>query len=282
MYNRHLTILALLVVALTCGSAVASNADDQLSGLITGKTGELLEINLTQPVMEGAVFRVKPILSEPPIAEARVVSCTKEWPFIALAKVMAADLKTTIPIGSKAFADARYVEGPAAPKPMKHNSDLDGGQRFSMQVGSFYPRLPILRDTVADFWQAYRFNYTVFRLADFDAVISAEYTKGSGEFEKKGAFTTRSMEVVPLTMFGRFKVAHAGSLNLVLGAGAGMCMIRTEETTGSVRTSDSINKFSRELSASLESNKGWALELRYRDVPDTNVQGWSLGLGARF
>jgi len=179
MCNLHFAILTLLILMLACGCVIAGDTDEQLSGLITGKTGELLEIKLTQPVMDGTIFRIKPVLSEPPIAEARVVSCTKEWPFIALAKIAASDLKTSIPIGSKAFADIRYVESHVAPKPIKHNLNMDSGQRFSIQIGSFYPRLPILRDTVADFWQAYRFNYTVLRLGDFDAMISAEYTKGS-------------------------------------------------------------------------------------------------------
>lgn len=272
----------LILVVLACGSALASNTDDQLSGLITGKTGELLEIRLTQPVREGTIFQVKSILSEPPIAEAKVVSCTKEWPYIALAKVETADFRTAIPIGAKAFADVDSVEGPNVPKPMKIKPDSDDTQRFSMQIGSFYPRLPVLRDTVTDFWQAYRFNYSFMKLGDFDMMFSAEYAKGSGEFEKSGVVTTRSMELIPVTLLGRFKIARAGSLNLVLGAGAGMCRIRTEESTGGVLASDNDYKFSRELAASLESRKGWALDLRYRDVPDTNVQGWSLGLGARF
>ncbi|MEN6372372.1 MAG: hypothetical protein ABFD64_10205 [Armatimonadota bacterium] len=278
MQINYKVLPVLILIMLVCGGALASSEDDQLSGLITGRTGELLEIRLTQPVKEGTVFQVKSILSEPPIAEAKVVSCTKEWPYIALAKVETADLSTVVPIGAKAFADVNSVEGPSAPKPMRAKSYSAGGQRFSMQIGSFYPRLPILRDTVTDFWQAYRFNYSFMRLADFDMMLSAEYTKGSGDFES----TTRSMELIPVTMLGRFRVARAGSLNLVLGAGAGMCFIKTEESTDGVQTSDSIHKFARELAASLESRKGWSLDLRYRDVPDTNVQGWSLGMGARF
>ncbi|MEN6521722.1 MAG: hypothetical protein ABFD46_11310 [Armatimonadota bacterium] len=278
MQIKYKALPVLVLIMLVCGGALASSVDDQLSGLITGKTGELLEIRLTQPVRDGTIFQVKSILSEPPIAEAKVVSCTKEWPYVALAKVEKADLSTTVPIGAKAFADVDSVEGPIAPKPMRVKSYSDNGQRFSMQIGAFYPRLPILRDTVTDFWQAYRFNYSFMRLADFDMMLSAEYAKGSGDFES----TTRSMEVIPVTLLGRFKVARAGSLNLVLGAGAGICFIKTEESTSGVQTSDSIHKFARELAASLESQKGWTLDLRYRDVPDTNVQGWSLGMGARF
>jgi hypothetical protein len=40
--------------------------------------------------------------------------------------------------------------------------------------------------------------------------------------------------------------------------------------------------FGRELSLGIESARAWVIELRYRDVDDTDIQGYLLTVGSRF
>jgi hypothetical protein len=285
MSRRRNACLITAIVAIVCGVSSVSTAEDQLTGLILGRTGELLNIRLDQPVREGTVFSVKSILSEPPIAEAKVESCTKEWPFVALAKVVQTDYRTSIPLGAKAFAGVSSVdgsvEGKDAPGQIRQPRPGDD-DRFSVQVGTFYPSKPVLRDTVADFWQAYRLNYSFAKVGNFETALSAEYSKGKGSFQTTTGAITRTTEVIPLTMMAKFKPARFGSTSLVVGAGAGVYRIRSREETGSGSISDTIDKFGREYAIGLESSHKWVVELRYRDVPDTDIQGYLLALGSRY
>ncbi|HOK53405.1 MAG TPA: hypothetical protein PKV43_02980 [Armatimonadota bacterium] len=276
-------IFALLAVAFVMSSACADKPDEQLPGLILGKTGELLEIRLEQPVKEGTLFEVRPLLSEPPVAEARVVSCTKEWPFVALAKVSEADYRQVIPIGAKAYADLSSVHVPYAPPPMYEGKSSSDPMRFSIQFGTFYPRLPKTRINYSDYWQEYRLNYSFLKAHNFEATLSTGYLKGKGDSPAvDGGLVTKSKEVVPLTLLGRFRTAKVGNTCLVLGAGGGVYGMRTRRIMDDVMTSDSTYTYGYEFTAGLESRHGWLLELRYRDVPETEIQGFSLGLGARF
>ena len=274
-------VAAIAAICAVSASAAASGDGDRLAGMVVGRTGEILHISVHQPVCDGTIFEVKLLEREKPIAEARVLSCTRERPFIALAKVVRGDIQTAVPTGVHAYADIDAVGGLDVPKPMKRQSAGDN-DRFSLQAGAFYPRVPLMRDTVADYWQAFRLNYSFLRIEGFETLLSVEYTRGSGEFTSGGATVERTMEVIPLTVLGRFKLARLGSAHLFLGAGAGVCRIRSEERTGAALTSTSTDEFGTELAAGLESRRGWTLELRYRDVENTDIRGYSLALGTRF
>ena len=283
MFQAGKVFSAVAAIAMTCAaSASAVGADEeQLAGMVVGRTGEILHISVHQPVCDGTIFEVKLLEREKPIAEARVLSCTRERPFIALAKVIRGDIQMAVPTGVHAYADVSAVSGPGVPKPMKRQSAGDN-DRFSLQAGAFYPRVPLMRDTVADYWQAFRLNYSFLKVEGFETLLSVEYIRGSGEFTSGGATVERTMEVIPLTVLGRFKLARLGSAHLFLGAGAGVCRIRSEERTGAALTSTSTDEFGTELAAGLESRRGWTLELRYRDVENTDIRGYSLALGTRF
>ena len=283
MFQAGKVFSAVAAIAMTCAaSASAVGADEeQLAGMVVGRTGEILHISVHQPVCDGTIFEVRLLEREKPIAEARVLSCTRERPFIALAKVIRGDIQMAVPTGVHAYADVSAVSGPGVPKPMKRHG-AGNNDRFSLQAGAFYPRVPLMRDTVADYWQAFRLNYSFLRIEGFETLLSVEYTRGSGEFTSGGATVERTMEVIPLTVLGRFKLARLGSAHLFLGAGAGVCRIRSEERTGAALTSTSTDEFGTELAAGLESRRGWTLELRYRDVENTDIRGYSLALGTRF
>lgn len=276
-------MLFLLVIISICTMCQAANVKDQLSGLITGKTGELLDIRLEQPVEEGTIFQIRPILSEPPVAEALVLSCTKEWPFVALAKVTQADPRSVVPIGAKAYADANTVDKAHAPKPMKAHNSVTDDLRLSIQAGTFFPRPAALRSDTTNFWEEYRINYSFLKADNFELALAGGYLKGSGDsLTRDGGTVTKTIEVVPLTMFGRLRAIRYGGLSLVVGGGAGMYRIKSTREVVDSTTSNKADKFGQEFSAGIESNKGWLMELRYRNVPDSLIQGFSLAFGARF
>lgn len=290
MLRKFRGLWMLGVAALICSGSMA-NAAKFINGEIIGKTGELLQIKVAQPVKDGTIFQVKSILADPPIAEAKTVSCTKEWPYVVLAKIMLADPQVYVPMGATAFADESSIKSAGesgdtgVEVPSQHlmgNSGAGDGDRFSIQVGSFYPRLREVRNTVADYWQAYRLNYSFIKLGRLDTTISAEYTKGSGSFKTDQGTVKRSLEVVPITALAQFRLARLGSTNLIIGGGGGVYRVRSQEDSISASTSSCGYHFGREFSAGLMSRKGWAIELRYRQVPDTQVEGLSLALGGRF
>lgn len=270
-----------VILLLLCAMQVPSTADDRIAGLVVGRTGEVLHVSMSQPVREGTTLIVKALESEPPIAQATVLSCTHERPYIALAKVVKADMDVPVPTGVRAYATVTTANEQMAPEPMDTGGTADGG-RFSIQAGAFYPRTPSLRDTVADYWQAYRINYSLLKVSDLEAVLSAEYLKGSGEFSTPGGTVERAMEVIPVSVLGRVKPFRLGDARLFLGAGGGIYRIRNEERAGDTLTSSEEEEFGFELAAGLESSRGWVIELRYRDVQDTDIEGYSLAIGARF
>lgn len=281
-----LVLLVLSALIVGCGSALAYNyaGEDELTGTVIGRTGELLDIKLTQPVHDGTVFEIKSILSDPAIAEARVESCTSEWPYIALARIVRADVSTSIPIGAKVFTGVDSVAPTyyPAPKPMNVRSGSSDDQRFSLQAGTFYPRIPNMRITAGEFWQEYRFNYTFLRLATFELTGSGAYVRGSGDSPTTGGVRLRTTELIPATLFARMRLVRMGSTTIVLGGGAGLCRISDRNTTPDSDIITNQNKFCREVCGALESARGWVVELRYRDIPDTDIQGFSLALGGRF
>jgi hypothetical protein len=282
MFQMSRLLLVLAALALVCGTSIADSTDDQLSGTILGKTGELLDIRLDQPVCEGTVFDVRPIVSEPPIAQAKVVSCTREWPYVALAKVYQADSRTVIPIGAKAFANLNSIDPTAAPRQKIWYDPQPDPMRFSVQAGTFYPRIPNVRLKTTDFWQEYRMNYSFLRLKNFEFTFSGAYAKGEGSTITSTGKTYNKIEIIPITLLGRLRLVKVGTLRLVVGGGAGVYRIRSGSTISGVKSHDTTDKFGQELSAGIESSKGWLLELRYRNVPDTDIQGFSLALGGRF
>jgi hypothetical protein len=273
-------VFLLLMTALVVCAPTAFADDTQLVGVIVGRTGEILHISVPQPVSENSVFAVKLISTDEPIAEARVLSCTKERPYIALAKVVRGGIENAVPIGVKAYSAAASVSDPA-PEPIvtRRASEPD---KFSIQAGAFYPRTQEIRDTVADFWQAYRLNYRFLKARDFEGLLSAEYTKGSGDFLVGETAVRRTMEVVPVTLLGRFKPLRMGGTEFFLGAGGGIYRIRSEERLGAALTSSRADEFGYELVAGMESTRGWTAELRYRDIENTDISGYSLAMGYRF
>lgn len=279
MFGRCKT--PLIIAALLCTTLLPGMADNgKITGMIVGRTGEIVHVSVPQPVDEGSIFSVKPVQADPPIAKARVLSCTQERPYIALAKIVQGDIENPVPTGARAYAEDDSVKGPSVPKPMGRSAQ--GEDRFSMQVGAFYPSTTALRDSVADYWQAYRLNYLLLKARDFEAQLSAEYNKGSGEFPLETGLVKRSREVIPLTFLGRIVPLRMGSTHLFLAAGPGFYKIRSEETTGGITTSGDAEEFGQEYAVGFESRRGWILELRYRDVENTDIQGYSLTMGARF
>jgi hypothetical protein len=267
-------------LALITSTALTAD-DDRVAGVIVGRTGEVLHISVPHPVKEGAVFDVKLLEAEKPIAQARVLSCTNEHPYIALAKVVRADMATTVPTGVKAYTSTGSVGGLDVPKPMNsgRRSDPD---RFSIQAGAFYPTVPAVRDSVDEYWESYRLNYSFLKIGAFDTQLSAEYSTGSGDVLSNGQTVERTMEVMPLTVLGRIKALRMGGTSLFLGAGGGIYRIRSEERSPAGVIAGTRDEVGLELAAGLESRNGWTLELRYRDVENSDIRGYSLALGSRF
>lgn len=279
--GKALLVAAAIALALAVSAAGMAGAEDgRLSGVIIGRTGEVLHISVPQPLAEGTVMAVKPLEIEDPIAEARVLSCTKERPFLVLAKVVRGGIGTPVPIGVRAYADEEAVAGPDVPKPLKRSQG--DNDRFSLQAGAFRPSTPALQDTVDDYWQAYRLNYSFLKAKGFEALLSAEYTKGSGDFVSETGPVKRTMEIIPVTMLGRIKPVRMGSAHFFIGAGGGIYRIRSREKVGTTLTASSTDEFGYEFAAGLESKRGWTVELRYRDVKDADIKGYSLAIGSRF
>lgn len=271
-----------IAVALAWMAPVGVWADDVLTGMVIGRTGEVMHVSLPQPVREGCIIKVKPMEREPAIAELRVLSCTKERPYVALAKVVRCDMNAPIATGVHAYADAGAVSGPDVPKPMRGGQGLNNGDRFSIQAGTFRPNSASLRESTTDYWQAYRVNYSLLKVQGFETQLSAEYAKGIGSVASDAGITRHTMEVIPMTVIGKIRPFRMGGMHMFLGAGAGMYQIRTKEDNGSISTSNSQRKFGKEFSAGFEHKRGWVLELRYRDVQDTEIRGYSLAAGGRF
>ena len=277
----RLTII-LSVVALTLGIAAQGRGDrSALVAMVIGRTGEVLHIATPQPVREGTIFAIKPFEGEDAIAEAEVLSCTHERPFIALARVIKGDTIISVPTGVRAYADASNVFGPNVPAPMTDGKPVDKN-RFSLQVGAFYPRQVAMRLATTDYWQAYRLNYSLLKMGDCEALLSGEYNKCTRAFDLGGEQIRHTIEVVPVTATFRFKSLSLGSAHVYLGAGAGFYGIRSQETIGTQTSSITSQEIGRELSAALESTHGWVVELRYRNVQNTDIEGYSLTMGARF
>lgn len=281
MVRLQRTGVAALVLALLAGLiSIGAASAGKMTGVIVGRTGELLHISVSQPVREGTIFAIKPISTEPAIAEARVVSCTKEAPYIALAKVERGGIESPVPTGSYAYADAGAVSK-EAPKPMAESSHRNGS-RFSIQTGTFHPDSSSSQSKVSEFWQAYRLNYSLLAVGKFDALLSAEYARAIGDIVSGDQVTRRTTEIIPLTVLGRIHPIRTGGVNLYLGAGGGIYRIRTADRTDGQSISDTIDKFGREYAVGLESRHGWVVELRYRDIQNTDIRGYSLGIGAKF
>lgn len=269
------------LVLMLCRLPVTGGTETKIAGEVCGRAGEVLYVRLPQPVSDGTSLDLKIITTEPPIAQARVLSCTGERPFIALAKVERADLSQSVPVGARAYADLRAAEGPDVPNAIAKAKPADG-DRFSWQVGAFYPRTPVLRDTVADYWPAYRLNYSFLKLKNFETMLSAEYTRGSGDYQTSTGLVARTKEVLPVTAVARIKPARIGSTSLFVGAGGGIYLMRSEEERAGKSVTERGHEFGHEFSAGLESRHGWIAELRYRNVSNTNIEGYSLTIGERF
>lgn len=274
--------LFISTIALICGTAAAVRADrSTLVAMVVGRTGEVLHIATPQPVREGTIFAIKPFEGEDAIAEAQVLSCTRQRPFIALARVIRGDTIFTVPTGVRAYTDASSADGPDLPRPMPAPKPPDS-DRFSLQAGAFYPTQSALRDTTSSYWPSYRLNYSFVRMGQFEALLSGEYSRGSGEINLGGDTIKHTLEVIPVTAMARFKSLRMGNAHLFLGAGLGVYTIHSRDTIGPDTVSFGRRAFGRELSVSLESARAWVIELRYRDVDDTNIQGYLFTVGSRF
>jgi hypothetical protein len=274
--------LIISTIALICGTAAAVRADrSTLVAMVVGRTGEVLHIATPQPVREGTIFAIKPFEGEDAIAEAQVLSCTRERPFIALARVIRGDTIFTVPTGVRAYTDASSVDGSDVPALLlpPRSPDKD---RFSLQAGAFYPMQSGLRETTSEYWPSYRLNYSFVRMGQFEALLSGEYSKGTGEINLGGDTIRNTMEVIPVTAMARFKTLRMGNAHLFLGAGVGVYRIRSQATIGSDTLSSSRQEFGREMSVGMESTRGWVIELRYRDVEKTDIRGYLLAIGSRF
>lgn len=282
MFLGSKLFLVITAVALIGGAPSVISADDQLTGVVVGRTGEILHISVPQPVHEGALFAVKLLESERPIADARVLTCTQERPFLVLAKVVRGDIGQPVPIGVRAYADSDTLSrNPGVPAPMVRGRPA-ATERFSIQVGAFYPSEPLLRDTTADLWQAYRLNYSVLSIGGVDTQLSVEYTRGSGSFTEGEQTGTRTMEIIPVTLLGRFRPISLGSAKLFFAAGAGLYEIRSAQKLAGAVTRTRDSEFGHELGVGLESSRGWIMELRHRDILDTDIKGYCFTVGARF
>ena len=267
MFMHRFFFALLFVVCL----ASVSQADP--AGMIVGRTGDILHVSVPQPVAEGAILEVT--MPDNATASARVLSCTKEWPYIALAKTGQATHQAAAPV---------YAIAPTIVVPALHvnQPSKKGDDRFSLQAGAFYPLYGQLgTGTYLDYWQSYRMNYSFLKLGKVDAQLSAEYMKGFSSLGSGDNKTARSMQVIPITLMGKVKPFRIGSWQLFIGAGAGFYGMHSQDTLNGVTTETHAGALGHELSAGLEA-KGWILEARYRNVPNTEIRGYSLSLGTRF
>ncbi len=120
-------------------------------------------------------------------------------------------------------------------------------------------------------------NYSMVRMHGLETLLSVEY--GRAESEGPSIITT---EIVPVTLMGRIRPVRFGNTKLFLAAGIGVYGIRTtSEVEGADIESDSTEE-GIEYGLGLESGGGWIAELRYRDVENTSIEGYSFSLGMRF
>jgi len=266
MFLRRL-FFALLVIA--CLPAV-SQANP--TGMIVGRTGDILHVSVPQPVAEGATLEVT--MPDNGTASARVLSCTKEWPYIALAKTGGSAYQTAAPA---------YASAPAfiAPVHVAEKSSKKEDARFSLEAGGFYPADNLGTGTYLDVWQSYRLNYSFLKLGGLETQVSAEYMRGFSSLGSGEHQVNRTMQVVPVTLMGKLKPFRIGSWKLFVGAGGGYYPMYSEDTCDGLTSNTKTGALGHELCAGLEAN-GWLLEARYRNVPNTEIEGYSLALGTRF
>ena len=268
-----------LIAAVTAIFGFSTNVmagEDRLTGVIIGRTGEIIHIGISQPVREGTIFKVMQMESEPPIAEAKVIGCSQERPFVALAEVTKGDIVESIAIGAHAYTNPGNVKGPDVPKQL---SDSGDGSRLSVQAGVFQPKSQLVRDTVSDRWESFRLAYSLIRSKNFEAQLSSGYDKGAGSFASLNGTIERKVEVIPAVLMGRIKPLGVGGSRLILGAGGGIYRIKTSETGLSTTT---VDKTGYELCVGSESHNGWMTELRYRNAKGTSIEGYSFSLGTKF
>jgi len=244
------------------------------TGMLVGRTGDILHVSLAEPVSEGSIVTVT--LPDNGEADARVLSCTKEWPYIALAKSGQVGRQVTPAYSTQAIVPQIVVNNVV--KPAKSKAD----DRFSLQAGAFYPVYgQIGSGTYLDYWQSYRANYTILKLGAIDATVSGEYMKGFASFNVGDKKMARSAQVIPVTLMGRVKPFRVGSWQMFVGAGAGFYGMHNQDTVDGVTTETHGGALGHELTAGLEA-RGWMIEARYRNVPNTEIRGYSLALGTRF
>ena len=276
-------LFVLISVALVCGAQVSARVQsDKMIGMVVGRTGSVLHIGVPQPVREGTIFEVKLFEGEPPIAEARVISCTRERPFMALAKVIWGDTLVSVPTGVHAYADVDSVEGVDALQLVILQSDDPDRNRFSIQAGAFYPVDAAVRDATSDYWLSYRLSYTFIRAGRFETVLSGEYSKASGQAIVDGYSLDRTIEVIPLTVMGRMKPVTIGKAHLFVGVALGMYNILTSDSAGIGDIKTNTQEFGQELSMGMESSHGWVVELRYRNIQNSDLNGYLFTVGSRF
>lgn len=280
--KKTLPVLMVIALVTSITAVVYAENEAKLTGMVVGRTGEVLHVSLPQPVREGTVLSIKTLESQDAIAEARVLSCTQERPFIALAKVTRGDIETLVPVGVHAYADIASISGTDAPKPMEPATQGDSSARLSLQAGTFYPSSPTLRKATGNYWQSYRLSYAPFRTDTIDILLSTEYMKGTGSYLDNSVANKTTMEVVPITAVARTEPLKFRNAHLYLGAGAGLYHVSSKQTVGDISSATSSQKVGTEYLVGIESKHGWVLEMRYRDVKDTDIQGYLLSLGGRF
>lgn len=277
-------LFILVAVALICAIPVCGRADgDKMIGMVVGRTGSVLHIGVPQPVREGTIFEVKPFESEPPIAEARVVSCTQERPFMVLAKVISGDAIMSVPTGVRAYADVDSIQASeAAPQPVVIKQENPDRARFALEAGAFYPQEESVRNSTADYWQSYRLTYAFLKMGQIDTLLCAEYSKASGTGVVDGSMMGQTTEIIPVTAMARIKPVRMGNAHLFFGGGIGIYNIRTTDTDGIDNMTHNQREFGQELCTGLESTHGWVVELRYRNIQNTDLKGYLFTIGSRF
>ena len=270
-------------VALLCGAQVSAGTQgDRMIGMVVGRTGSVLHIGIPQPVKEGTIFQVKPFDGEPPIAEAKVISCTQERPFMALAKVIRGDTIMSVPTGVHAYADVGSVSGPDAPQPMVKQSDEADTERFSLEAGAFYPSESSVRQATTNYWPSYRVTYSLLKNNRFETLLTGEYSKADGDAVVDSVMVDRTTEIIPVTVMGRLKPMHWGDAHLFFGGGVGIYSIRTSDNNGTGTIKSSRQEVGQELSVGVQSSHGWLVELRYRNIENTDLKGYLMTIGSRF
>ncbi|MDO8683481.1 MAG: hypothetical protein Q7N50_08375, partial [Armatimonadota bacterium] len=249
--------LLVAVVIMSIRGLPAECDEPQMAGVVTGRTGDILHVSLPQPVRDGTILTVKVYSDWPAASEAKVLSCTKEMPYIALAKVIKADMESPTPICAYAYVNADAVSKPDAPKPLetKRKSRFGSDNRLSLQAGAFYPKTPTLRETNNDVWPAYRLNYSFLKIGGFEGMLSTEYTKGTRDIPTDAGLISRTTEIIPVTLLGKFSPTRMGNTRLFVGGGGGFYRITSEDKLGGSLTSTKSDELGYEFSAGLELNR---------------------------